>query len=54
MVVKPSWLRFAIADVGNMGEIFERNIGSQSKYKLKRGKSALIKDGGTVAVEPFK
>lgn len=54
LVVKPSWLRFAIADVGNMGEIFERNIGSQSKYKLKRGKAALIKNGGEVKVEAFK
>ena len=52
--VKPNWLRLAVADLGNMGEIFERNLGSQSDYKLKRGQAALIKDGGTVAVEPFK
>ena len=52
--VKPDWLRLAVGDVGNMGEIFERNLGSQSDYKLKRGKAALVKDGGTVAVVPFK
>ena len=52
--VQPSWLRSAIADVGNMGEIFERNLGSQSEFKLKRGKASLLKDGGTVTVEDFK
>lgn len=51
--VQPSWLRSAIADVGNMGEIFERNLGSQSEFKLKRGKASLLKDGGTVTVMPF-
>ena len=54
MQVRPDWLRLAVGDIGNMSEIFERNLGYQSEYKLKRGASALIKDGGTVIVEPFK
>ncbi len=52
--IRPDWLRLAVADVGNIGEVFERNLGSQSDYKLKRGDAALIKDGGSVFVEPFK
>ncbi len=51
--VNPQWFKLAVADVGNMGEIFDRNLGSQSMFKLKRGKAALVKDGGTVTVEPF-
>jgi len=52
--VHPDWLRLAVADVGNMGEIFERNLGLESEYKLKRGKAALVQNGGTVSVIPFK
>ena len=52
--VKPDWLRLAVGDVGNMGEIFERNFGSKSDYNAKRGDAALAKDGGTVAVVPFR
>lgn len=54
MQVRPDWLRLAVDDVGNMKDIFERNLGSQSKYKMQRGKGALINDGGVVSTEPFK
>ena len=54
MQVRPDWFRLAMDDVGNMSDIFERNFGSQSLYKMQRGKGALIKDGGVVAIEPFK
>ena len=34
------WAKRAIASVGNYGEIFERNIGSQSPLDLARGLNA--------------
>lgn len=54
MKVRPNWLRLAVGDVGNMGEIFENNLGAKSDYKLKRGRAALVKDGGETKVEPLK
>ena len=54
MQVRPDWLRLAVGDVGNMGEIFERNFGDETEYKLRRGKAALSSYGGTVNIEPFK
>ncbi|MBE6451620.1 MAG: transporter substrate-binding domain-containing protein [Alphaproteobacteria bacterium] len=52
--VRPDWLRLAVGDVGNIGEIFENNLGAKSSYNLKRGKAALVKDGGEIRVDPLK
>ncbi|MBQ7633503.1 MAG: transporter substrate-binding domain-containing protein [Alphaproteobacteria bacterium] len=49
----PKWLDQAIAIVGNYGEIFERNVGMESDYKIKRKQGKLIKDGGVVYPQPF-
>lgn len=37
-----------IKTMGNYGEIFERNLGMQSPYKMGRGMGALWKDGGAL------
>ncbi len=49
----PKWLDQAIALVGNYGTIFERNVGEESDYKIKREQGRLVKDGGVVYPEPF-
>ena len=49
----PKWLDQAVALVGNYGAIFERNVGAESDYKIKRGQGKLLKDGGVIYPEPF-
>jgi len=43
-----------IKQVGNYGEIFERNVGVNTPLGLKRGLNALWKDGGLMYAPPFK
>ena len=51
--VRPDWVKKAIKQYGNYGEIYEKNLGSQSPLKLPRGKSKLIKNGGTLKSQAF-
>lgn len=46
------WAAKVIADVGNYGEIFERNAGQP--YHLERGLNALWTDGGLMAPMPMQ
>src|SRR5581483_5122165 len=50
----PGWAYEAIRQVGNYGEIFERNLGTGSKIGLARGRNALWKDGGLLYAPPFR
>ena len=43
-----------IKQVGNYGEVFERNVGINTKLKLKRGFNALWTNGGLLYSAPFK
>jgi len=52
--LSPSWVRHAVAEVGNMNEIYERNLGSAFAFKLNRGKGRLIENGGVVHAEEFR
>lgn len=40
--------------VGNYGEVFERNVGVNTKLGIKRGLNAQWKDGGLLYAPPFK
>lgn len=40
------WAYQMIKTLGNFGEIYDRNLGKNSPYKLDRGMNALWKDGG--------
>ena len=40
--------------VGNYGEVFERNVGVNTKLQIKRGLNAQWKDGGLMYAPPFK
>ena len=44
----------AIKAVGNYGEIFERNLGQSTMFKMERGLNALWSDGGLHYPPPFK
>ncbi len=43
-----------IKHVGNYGEIYERNLGSESQFNLDRGLNAPWEDGGLLYSPPFR
>ncbi len=43
-----------IAQVGNYGEIFARNLGPDTQFGLERGLNALYTDGGLLYSPPFR
>lgn len=43
-----------VKQVGNYGEIYERNLGQASQFKLERGQNALWTDGGLLYSPPFR
>ena len=47
------WAYQVIKQVGNYGEIFERNVGMQSPLKLERGLNASYADGGLIYSPPL-
>ena len=51
--LNPNWLRNAIADIGNYGEIYERNLGLDSPLAIERNENKLIKDNGLISAQPF-
>ena len=52
MGLSPDFAKRAIEQVGNYGEIYERNIGKP--YGLPRGVNALWKNGGLMYAPPFR
>lgn len=44
----------AIKHVGNYGEIYERNLGEGSVFKLPRGQNAMWTEGGLLYSPPFR
>ena len=48
------WAYRIISQVGNYGEVFDRNVGSGSPLNLGRGVNALWTDGGLLYSPPFK
>ncbi|NEO85192.1 MAG: amino acid ABC transporter substrate-binding protein [Spirulina sp. SIO3F2] len=44
----------AIEAVGNYSEVYERNLGKDSQFKLDRGLNALWTDGGLLYAPPFR
>ena len=43
-----------IKHVGNYGEIYERNLGSESQFNLERGLNAVWTEGGLLYAPPFR
>jgi general L-amino acid transport system substrate-binding protein len=52
--VPPGWSYRAIKAVGNYGEMFARNLGSESPLKIQRGLNALWRDGGILYAPPTR
>ncbi|PWK60356.1 amino acid ABC transporter substrate-binding protein [Aminobacter sp. AP02] len=48
------WVVQILRNVGNYGEIFERNVGLDTPLKIARGKNALWKDGGLQYAPPIR
>jgi len=48
------WAYQIIKQVGNYGEVFERNLGKKSPLKIDRGLNALWKNGGIMYASPIK
>ena len=48
------WAMNIISQVGNYGEIFERNVGQESPLKLERGLNATWRDGGLMYGWPIR
>ncbi len=51
--LKPDWVRKALAETGNFGEIYERNLGKDSELGMERKENKLMKDGGLIRPQPF-
>ena len=49
-----NWALNVITQVGNYGEIFERNIGEKTPLGISRGLNALWNDGGLIYSPPFR
>jgi general L-amino acid transport system substrate-binding protein len=52
--LEDAWPAHVIAEVGNYGEIFERDLGSRSPLQLPRGQNALWSEGGLMQARPLK
>ncbi|MGX9356739.1 amino acid ABC transporter substrate-binding protein [Roseobacteraceae bacterium S113] len=46
--LRDTWAREMIAAVGNFGEVYDRNLGANSPYKLERGLNNLWSHGGVL------
>ncbi|HXP30780.1 MAG TPA: amino acid ABC transporter substrate-binding protein [Stellaceae bacterium] len=49
-----AWAYNIVKQVGNYGEIFDRNVGKDSPLKLERGLNALWSQGGLMYAMPFR
>jgi general L-amino acid transport system substrate-binding protein len=52
--VNDEWAYNIVKQVGNYGEVFERNVGKGSPLKISRGLNALWKDGGLQYAPPLR
>jgi general L-amino acid transport system substrate-binding protein len=50
----PDWVVNVISQVGNYGEIFERNLGAGTPFELERGLNALWTEGGLLYAPPYR
>ena len=50
----PDWMGTVIKQVGNYGEIFDRNVGAGSPLKIQRGLNALWNQGGLQYAPPVR
>ncbi len=51
--LEPTWVQTMLKERGNYGDIFEKSFGEKSRFKIKRGKNNLLKNGGLMFSEQF-
>ena len=51
--VYPDWVKKAVEQRGNYGEIYERNLGEDSPLQIERKKNYLLEKGGLISAQPF-
>lgn len=51
--LKDDWIYQVIKQVGNYGEIFDRNVGKDSRLQIDRGPNRLARDGGLMVPLSF-
>lgn len=54
MGLKDDWAYQVVKQVGNYGEVFERNIGASSPLNIERGLNAQWSQGGILYAPPFR
>ena len=54
MKLKKDWAYQIVKQVGNYGEMFERNVGKGSPLKIERGLNAQWNKGGLQYAPPFR
>lgn len=54
MGIPNDFMARVVTHVGNYGEIYERNLGSESQFNLDRGLNALWTEGGLLYAPPFR
>jgi general L-amino acid transport system substrate-binding protein len=54
LALDDSWAAHVIEAVGNYGELFERDLGSQSVMRLVRGQNNLWSNGGLMVASPIR
>jgi general L-amino acid transport system substrate-binding protein len=54
MGLSDDWAYQIVKQVGNYGEIYERNVGPNTPLGLERGPNALWTDGGLMYAMPFR
>ncbi|WP_247894558.1 amino acid ABC transporter substrate-binding protein [Azospirillum sp. B510] len=52
--LRPDWAYQAVVQVGNYGEIFDRNLGARSPFKLERGLNRPWTQGGLLYAPVFQ
>lgn len=52
--LRPDWAAHAIRAVGNYGQMFERNVGTETPLGIKRGLNALWTEGGVQYAPPVR
>ncbi len=52
--LEENWAKSIITQVGNYGEVFERNLGLKTPLKLKRGMNNLWSNGGIMYAPPIR
>jgi len=53
MGLRDDWAVRAVQSVGNYGEMFERNVGRESRLQIERGLNRLWTQGGLMYAPPL-